>query len=48
MSVFAFQSAYPEADDYSVIKSDAEQADFNIDPDASDADLLKVKQELIN
>ena len=27
-------------------KSDSEQADFDIDSDASDADLLELKQEL--
>ncbi len=47
MGVFAFQSAYPEAGDCSVVESDDEQADFDIDSDASDVDLLELKQELI-
>ena len=47
MGIFAFQSAYSEADNCSVIESDDEQADFDIDLDASDVDLLKLKQELI-
>lgn len=47
MSVFAFQNAYPETGDCSVIESDDEQADFDIDSDASDVNLLELKQELI-
>ncbi len=46
MCAFAFRSAYPEADDVSVDEGDGEQADFDIDSDASDADLLELKQEL--
>lgn len=42
----AFHDAYPEAGDFSVDESDSEQADFDIDSDASDADLLELKQEL--
>jgi len=47
MSVFAFQSAYSETGDCSVIESDDEQANFDIDSDASDVNLLKLKQKLI-
>lgn len=47
MSVFAFQSAYSETGDCSVIESDDEQTNFNIDSDASDVNLLKLKQKLI-
>ena len=46
MSVFAFHDAYPEAGDFSMDESDSRQADFDIDSDASDADLLELKQEL--
>lgn len=46
MGAFAFHNAYPEADDLSVDESDSEQADFDIDSDASDADLRELKQEL--
>lgn len=42
MGVFAFHDAYPETED----ESDGEQADFDIDSDASDTDLLELKQEL--
>ena len=44
MGAFAFQNAYPETVDVSVDESDGEQADFDIDSDASDADLLELKQ----
>ena len=43
MNDFVFHDAHLERDDYSVDKSDSEQADFDIDSDASAADL---KQEL--
>lgn len=46
MGVFAFHDAYPETADVSEDESDGEQADFDIDSDASDADLLELKQEL--
>ena len=46
MSAFAFHNVYTEADDFSVDESDSEQADFDIDSVASDADLLELKQEL--
>ena len=46
MGAFAFQNAYPETVDVLEDESDGEQADFNIDSDASDADLLELKQEL--
>ena len=46
MGVFAFHNAYPEAGDVSEDESDGEQAEFDIDSDASDADLLELKQEL--
>ena len=46
MSVFAFHNAYSETDDLSVNESDSEQTDFDIDSDASDANLRKLKQEL--
>ncbi|KAL8776435.1 MAG: hypothetical protein Q9194_003154 [Teloschistes cf. exilis] len=46
MCAFAFRDAYPEAGDVSVDEGDSEQADFDIDSDASDADLLGLKQEL--
>lgn len=38
--------AYFEAVDISEDESDGEQADFDIDPDSSDADLLGLKQDL--
>lgn len=46
MGAFAFQNAYPETVDVLKDESDGEQADFDIDSDASDADLLELKQEL--
>ena len=46
MGAFAFQKAYPETVDVLEEESDGEQADFDIDSDASDADLLELKQEL--
>lgn len=46
MGVFAFHDAYPETADVSEDESDGEQADFDIGSDASDADLLELKQEL--
>ncbi len=46
MGTFAFQDAYPEAGDFSEDENDGEEADFDIDSDASDADLLELKQEL--
>lgn len=38
--------AYPEAVDVSENESDGEQADFDIDSDSSDVDLLGLKQDL--
>lgn len=46
MGAFAFHDAYPKAGDFSVGKSNSEEADFDMDSDASYADLLKLKQEL--
>lgn len=46
MVALAFHAAYPEAGDFSVDERDSEQADFDIGSDASDADLLELKQEL--
>ena len=46
MSAFAFQSAYSKTVDVLKNKSDGEQADFDIDSDASDTNLLKLKQKL--
>ena len=46
MGVFAFHDVYPEAGDVSEDESDGEPADFDIDSDASDADLLELKQKL--
>ena len=46
MGTFAFQNAYPETVDVLEDESDGEQADFDIDSDASDTDLLELKQEL--
>ena len=46
MGVFAFHDAYPEAVDVLEGESDGEHADFDIDSDASNADLLELKQEL--
>ena len=40
------QNTYCEADNHTVIDSDNEQEDFNIELDVSDADLLVLKQEL--
>ena len=38
MGVFAFYNAYPETSNVSVNKSEGQQADFDIDSDASDAE----------
>ena len=46
MGAFIFQDAYPEKGDLSVVESDDEQGNFDIDSDVSDADLLELKQEL--
>ncbi|KAL9576434.1 MAG: hypothetical protein Q9203_007748, partial [Teloschistes exilis] len=46
MCAFAFHNAYPKAGDVSMDDGDGEQTDFDIDSDASDADLLELKQEL--
>ncbi|KAI4191879.1 MAG: hypothetical protein LQ350_008723, partial [Teloschistes chrysophthalmus] len=46
MCAFAFHNAYPKAGDVSMDEGDGEQTDFDIDSDASDADLLELKQEL--
>ncbi|MCJ1473138.1 hypothetical protein MMC13_001789 [Lambiella insularis] len=47
MGTFAFQNAYPDPDDGSANNSDNEEVgDFEIDSDASDAELLELKQEL--
>lgn len=46
MGALAFDKAYPETGDASTDESHGEQADFNIDSDASDADLLGLKQKL--
>ena len=46
MGAFAFQDAYSEPGDSIIIESDHEPADFDIDSDASDAELLELKQEL--
>ncbi|KAL9099083.1 MAG: hypothetical protein Q9163_005362 [Psora crenata] len=43
---FALQNLYSETVDVLEDKSDGEQADFDIDSDASNADLLELKQEL--
>ena len=48
MGSSAFHNVYTEADDFSVDESDSEQADFDIASDASDADLLELKQERTN
>lgn len=46
MGAFTFENAYPTPDHCSLVESDDEQADFKIDSDASNADLLELKQEL--
>ena len=46
MGAFTLENAYPAPDHCSLVESDDEQADFDIDSDASDADLLELKQEL--
>ena len=46
MGAFAFYNAYPKIGDVSIDESDSEQVDFNIESDASDTDLLELKQEL--
>ena len=46
MGAFAPQNAYPETVDVLEDESDGELADFDIDSDASDADLLELKREL--
>ena len=47
MSVFAFQSANPEADDCLIIKNDDERTNFNINLNTFNVNLLKLKQKLI-
>ena len=46
MGAFAFHDAYPEAGGCPVDESDSDQVDFDINSDASDVDLLELKQEL--
>ncbi len=46
MGAFTFENAYPTPDHYSMVESDDEQEDFDIDSEVSDADLLELKQEL--
>ncbi len=46
MGVFVLQDAYPKIVECLVAKSNGEQTDFDIDSDASDADLLELKQGL--
>ena len=46
MGIFAFHDAYSETVAVSEDESHGEQADFDIDSDASDADLLELRQEL--
>lgn len=46
MGVFAFQDAYPETVDVLENESDGDSADFDIDSDAFDADLLELNQKL--
>ena len=46
MGAFTFENPYPTPDHYSMVESDDEQVGFDIDSDASDADLLELKQEL--
>ena len=48
MGAFALQNAYAETVDVLEDESDGEQADFDINSDASDADLLELKQKLNN
>lgn len=43
MGEFAFHNAYPKVGGVSVDKSDGEKVDFDIDSDASTADLLELK-----
>jgi hypothetical protein len=46
MGAFTFENAYPTPDHCSMVESDDEQEDFDIDSEVSDADLLELKQEL--
>ncbi len=46
MGAFTFESVYPTPDQCSMVESDNEQEDFDIDSEVSDADLLELKQEL--
>ena len=46
MGAFAFHNGYPKTGDVLMDESDSEQVDFDIRSDASDADLLELKQEL--
>lgn len=46
MGVFEFHNPYPETGDVLEDESDGKSAGFDIDSDASDADLLELKQEL--
>ena len=46
MGAFALQNAYSKTVDVLKSESDGEQADFDIDSNASDANLLKQKQKL--
>ena len=44
MGAFTFESVYPTPDQCSMVESDNEQEDFDIDSEVSDADLLELKQ----
>jgi len=46
MGAFIFHDAYPERGDVLMDESDSEQVDFDIESDASDVDLLELKQKL--
>lgn len=46
MGVLVLQDAYLEIGECLVAKGNGEQTDFDIDSDASDADLLELKQGL--
>lgn len=46
MGALMFHDAYPKTGDVSMDESDDEQANFDIDSNASDANLSKLKEEL--
>jgi len=46
MNIFAFHDAYLEIDDFLENENDDEKTNFDIDSNASNANLLKLKQEL--